>query len=222
MAEYVVMPWWITYELPQAVSFEEAALVEPAAVSMHAARITPIDVNDVVVVVGAGPIGLFAMQAAKVKGAGKVVAVDLRDERLAVARQLGADATINPGAGEVAEQMRKVVGRADADAVLEAVGVPATVQMAFDLTKRGGHLTLIGNVTPKIEVNLQDLIMRELTIRGSFAIAGEYRAVLDLMADGRIKAKPLISKMVPLSEGQHAFDTLHKGDPSIMKIVMHP
>ncbi len=74
--------------------------MEPAAVSMHAARITPIDVNDVVVVVGAGPIGLFAIQAAKVKGAGKVVAVDLRDERLAVARQLGADATINPGAGD--------------------------------------------------------------------------------------------------------------------------
>ena len=222
MAEYVVMPWWITYKLPQAVSFEEAALVEPAAVSMHAARITPIDVNDVVAVLGAGPIGLFALQAAKVKGAGKVVVLDLRDERLAVAKQLGADATINPGAGAVAEQMRKAVGRADADAVLEAVGVPATVQMAFDLTKRGGHLTLIGNVTPKIEVNLQDLIMRELTIRGSFAIAGEYRAVLDLIADGRIKAKPLISKMVPLSEGQQAFDTLHTGDPTIMKIVMHP
>jgi L-iditol 2-dehydrogenase len=66
MAEYVVMPWWITYKLPDAVSFEEAALVEPAAVSMHAARITPIDVNDVVAVVGAGPIGMFAVQAAKV------------------------------------------------------------------------------------------------------------------------------------------------------------
>jgi 2-desacetyl-2-hydroxyethyl bacteriochlorophyllide A dehydrogenase len=222
MAEYVVMPWWITYELPQAVSFEEAALVEPAAVSMHAARITPIDVNDVVAVIGAGPIGLFALQAAKVKGAGKVVVFDLRDERLAVAKQLGADAIINPAAGDVAEQMKKAVGRPDADAVLEAVGLPATVQMAFDLTKRGGHLTLIGNVTPKIEVNLQDLIMRELTIRGSFAIAGEYRAVLDLMADGRIKAKPLISKLVPLSEGQQAFDTLHTGDPTIMKIVMHP
>ena len=94
--------------------------------------------------------------------------------------------------------------------------------MAFDLTKRGGYLTLIGNVTLKIEVNLQDLIMRELTIRGSFAIAGEYRAVLDLIADGRIKAKPLISKMLPLSEGQQGFDMLHKGDPTLMKIVMHP
>jgi 2-desacetyl-2-hydroxyethyl bacteriochlorophyllide A dehydrogenase len=222
MAEYVVMPWWITYKLPDAVSFEEAALVEPAGVSMHAARITPIDVNDVVAVVGAGPIGLFAVQAAKVKGAGKVIALDVREERLAFARKLGADITINPSQGDVKAEMQRLVGRTDVDAVLEAVGTPAAVQLGFDIVKRGGHLTLIGNVTPQVTVNLQDLIMRELNIRGSFAIAGEYRAVLDLMAQGRIQAKPLISQTRPLSEGQAAFDILHKGDPKLFKIVLHP
>ena len=222
MAEYVVMPWWITYKLPDAVSFEDAALVEPAGVGMHAARITPIDVNDVVAVVGAGPIGLFAIQAVRVKGAGRVIALDVREERLAMAHQVGADVTINPSAGDVAAEMRRAVGRPDADAVLEAVGTQAAVQLGFDLTKRGGHLTLIGNVTPQITVNLQDLIMRELNIRGSFAIAGEYRACLDLMAAGRIQTKPLISRTMPLSEGQAAFDVLHKGDPKLFKIVLHP
>jgi 2-desacetyl-2-hydroxyethyl bacteriochlorophyllide A dehydrogenase len=222
MAEYVVMPWWITYKLPEAVSFEEAALVEPAGVSMHAARITPIDVNDVVAVVGAGPIGLFAIQAAKVKGAGKVIALDVREERLAFARKLGADITINPSQGDVKAEMQRLVGRADVDAVLEAVGTPAAVDLGFKIVRRGGHLTLIGNVTPQVTVNLQDLIMRELNIRGSFAIAGEYRAVLDLMAQGRIQAKPLISQTRPLSEGQAAFDILHKGDPKLFKIVLHP
>jgi L-iditol 2-dehydrogenase len=222
LAEYVVMPWWITYRLPDTVSFEEAALVEPAAVSMHAARITPIDMNDVVGVIGAGPIGLFAIQAVKVKGAGKVIAFDVREERLAFAKQLGADITINPGTGDVAAELKRVVGRPDVDAVLEAVGTPPAVDLGFQIVKRGGHLTLIGNVTPKVEVNLQDLIMRELNIRGSFAIAGEYRTVLDLMAQGRIQAKPLISRMLPLSEGQGAFDVLHKGDPQLFKIVLHP
>jgi 2-desacetyl-2-hydroxyethyl bacteriochlorophyllide A dehydrogenase len=222
MAEYVVMPWWITYKLPDAVSFEEAALVEPAAVSMHAARITPIDVNDVVAVVGAGPIGLFAIQAVRVKGAGRVIALDVREERLAMARQLGADATINPSAGDVAAEMRRAVGRPDADAVLEAVGTPPAVDLGFKIVKRGGHLTLIGNVTPQVTVNLQDLIARELNVRGSAAIAGEYRAVLDLMAQGRIQAKPLISQTRPLAEGQAAFDVLHKGDPKLFKIVLHP
>ena len=222
LAEYVVMPWWITYKLPDAVSFEEAALVEPAGVSMHAARITPIDVNDVVAVVGAGPIGLFAIQAVKVKGAGKVIAFDVREERLALARQLGADITINPSAGDIVEELKRVVGRSDVDAVLDAVGVPPAFDLGFKIVKRGGNLTLIGNVTPQITMNWQDLVMRELNIRGSFAIANEYRAVLDLIAQGRIQTKPLISKTLPLSEGQAAFDVLHKGDPKLFKIVLHP
>jgi L-iditol 2-dehydrogenase len=222
LAEYVVMPWWITYKLPEAVSFEEAALVEPAAVSMHAARITPIDVNDLVAVVGAGPIGLFAIQAVKVKGAGKVIAFDVREERLTLARQLGADITINPSAGDIEEKLKQTVGRSDVDAVLDAVGIPPAFDLAFKIVKRGGHLTLIGNVTPQITMNWQDLIMRELNIHGSFAIANEYRTVLDLIAQGRIQAKPLISKTLPLSEGQGAFDVLHKGDPKLFKIVLHP
>ena len=222
LAEYVVMPWWITYKLPEAVSFEEAALVEPAAVSMHAARITPIDVNDVVAVVGAGPIGLFAIQAVKVKGAGKVIAFDVREERLTLARQLGADITINPSAGDIVVELKRALGRSDVDAVLDAVGVPAAFDLGFKIVKRGGHLTLIGNVTPQITMNWQDLIMRELNLHGSFAIANEYRAVLDLIAQGRIQTKPLISKTLPLSEGQGAFDVLHKGDPKLFKIVLHP
>lgn len=222
MAEYVVVPWWITYRLPEAVSFEEAALIEPASVSLHAARITPLDVNDVVVVVGAGQIGLFAIQAARVKGAGTIIALDMKEERLALARQLGADVTINPGTAEVAAEMRRAVGRPDADSVLEAVGTEASVKLAMDLTKLGGHVTLIGNVTPRIQVNLQDIVSRELTLRGSCAIAGEYRACLDLMAAGRIQAKPLISKIVPLSEGLAAFDALHRGDAGLMKIVLQP
>ena len=222
MAEYVVMPWWIIFRLPEAVSFEEAALVEPAGVSMHAARITPIDVNDVVAVTGAGPIGLFAIQAVRVKGAGTIIALDVREERLAMARELGADVTINPSRGDVNAELQRLLGRPDVDAVLEAVGTPPAVDLAFKLVKRGGNLTLIGNVTPQITVNLQDLISRELTVRGSAAIAGEYQTVLDLMAQGRIKAKPLISQTRPLSEGQAAFDVLHKGDPKLFKIVLHP
>jgi threonine dehydrogenase-like Zn-dependent dehydrogenase len=222
MAEYVVVPWWITYRLPEAVSFEEAALIEPASVSLHAARITPLDVNDVVAVVGAGQIGLFAIQAARVKGAGTIIALDMKEERLALARQLGADVTINPGTSDATAEMRRAVGRPDADAVLEAVGTEASVNLAVQLTKLGGHVTLVGNVTPRIQVQLQDIVSRELTLRGSCAIAGEYRACLDLMAAGRIQAKPLISKIVPLSDGQAAFDALHRGDAGLMKIVLKP
>jgi L-iditol 2-dehydrogenase len=222
MAEYVVVPWWIIYRLPEAVSFEEAALIEPCSVGLHAARITPIEVNDVVTVVGAGQIGLFAMQGARVKGAGKLVVLDVREERLALARRLGADVTINPSTADVTAEMRKTLGRPDADVVLEAVGTETAVGLALGLTKLGGHVTLIGNVTPRIQVNLQDIVSREITIRGSCAIAGEYRASLDLMAAGRINGRPLISRVMPLGEGQQAFDALHHGEPGLVKIVLKP
>lgn len=226
MAEYVVVPRWITYQLPDSVSFEEAALIEPASVGLHAARITPVEMNDVVAVVGAGQIGLFAMQGVRVRGAGKIVVFDVKEERLALARRLGADVTINPSSHDVAAEMQRTVGRtmgqSGADAVLEAVGTETTVTLALGLTKPGGHVTLIGNITPRIQVSLQDIVLRELTIRGSCAVAGEYRASLDLMAAGRIQAKPLISRIMPLAEGQQAFDALHRGEPGLMKIVLQP
>lgn len=222
MAEYVAVPWWVTYRLPDAVSFEEAALIEPASVGLHAARITPVDVNDVVAVVGAGQIGLFAMQGARVKGAGKVIVLDIREDRLALARRMGADVTIDASRSDVMAEMARTVGRPEVEAVLEAVGTEVAVTLALTLTKPGGHLTLIGNVTPRIQVSLQDIVLRELTLRGSCAVAGEYRAALDLMAAGRIQAKPLISRIMPLADGQQAFDALHRAEPGLMKIVLQP
>jgi L-iditol 2-dehydrogenase len=221
MAEFVVVPWWITYTLPDVVSFEEAALVETAAVGLHAARITPIDLNDTVAVIGAGPIGLFAIQAAKVRGAGTVIALDMREERLAFARDLGADVLINTAHGDVGDALQKTLGHPDVDVVLEAVGLAATMALAWKLTRKGGQLTLIGNIAP-VPFPLPDVIVRELTIRGSLASSGEFRACLDLMAQGRILTKPLISKILPLSEGQLAFDTLHRGDPTLMKVLLRP
>ena len=206
MAEYVVVPSWIIHKLPPAVSFEEAAMIEPAGVGMHAARITPIDVNDVVVVVGAGQIGLLTGQGARIKGAGTLVFMDVKDDRLAFAKKMGADLVINTANGDPAEALQNAIGRPDADVVFEAVGLEATVAMSIRLTKLGGNLTLIGNVTPKIQVNLQEIISREVTIRGSAAIAGEYPACLNLIAQGRLQVKPLISRILPLSEGQASFD----------------
>jgi threonine dehydrogenase-like Zn-dependent dehydrogenase len=222
MAEYVVVPSWIIHKLPAAVSFEEAAMIEPAGVGMHAARITPIDVNDVVLVVGAGQIGLLTMQGAKIKGAGTLVVMDVKEDRLAFAKKIGADVVVNSAAGDPAEALQKAIGRPDADVVFEAVGLETTVAMSIRLTKLGGNLTLIGNVTPKIQVNLQEIISREVTIRGSAAIAGEYPACLNLIAQGRLQVKSLISRILPLSEGQASFDALHHGEPGLMKILLRP
>ena len=222
MAELVAVPHWILHRLPDGLAFEEAALVEPAAVAMHAARITPIEPGGAVVIVGAGAIGLLVMQAVRLRGAGTVVVVDVREERLAVASQLGADVVVNSEASDPREALRTATGRPNADVVLEAVGIQQTVQLATDLSAPGGNLTLIGNVQPSIEQNLQAIVSKELTIRGSAASAGEYPACLAFLAAGRLQVRPLISRVVPLADGQAAFDALRRGEPGLLKIVLRP
>jgi len=222
MAEFVAVPHWVLHRLPDGLTFEEAALVEPAAVAMHAARITPIAPGDTVIVVGAGAIGLLAMQAARIRGAGTVVVIDVRDERLAVAGRLGGDVVINSETGDPRDAMRTATGRPTANVVLEAVGIQQTVQLATDLAAPGGNLTLIGNVQPSIEQNLQAIVGKELTIRGSAASAGEYPTCIDFIAAGRLQVKPLISRVMPLADGQAAFDSLRRGEPGLLKIVLLP
>jgi L-iditol 2-dehydrogenase len=222
MAEFVAVPDWILHRLPDELTFDEAALVEPAAVAMHAVRITEIEPGAPVVVVGAGAIGVLVGQAVKARGCGTLIVIDVRDERLELAARLGADVVVNAETSDPAEALEKATGRSTVGMVLEAVGIGKTVQMATDLTAPGGHLTLIGNVQPSVDLNLQAVVSKELTINGSAASAGEYPACLALMASGRIQTRPLVSRVVPLADGQAAFDSLRRADPGLVKIVLHP
>ena len=154
MAEHVVVPQRLLHRLPDTVSFEAGSMVEPAAVAMHAARISGIVPGDLVVVVGAGLIGNLAMQAARTLGAGVVAVADISLERLALAGQLGGDLLINSAAGDLSTVLEEATGRRTADVVLEAVGIQATIDAATALTRPGGSLTLIGNVKPRVEQDL--------------------------------------------------------------------
>jgi len=222
MAELVAMPSWILHRLPDGISFDEAALVEPTAVAMHAVRISGIEPDAPVVVVGAGAIGILVMQAAKATGAGTVVVFDVRDERLELVRRLGADVVVNSETADPAAALLSAIGAPAAGTVLEAVGIGPTVRLAADLTAPGGRLTLIGNVQPSVELNLQAIVSKELAINGSAASAGEYPACLALMAEGRIRTRPLISRVMALADGQEAFDSLRRAEPGLMKIVLRP
>ena len=222
MAEYVVVPGRLLHRLPDDVSFDAGAMVEPAAVATHAARISGIEPGDLVVVVGAGLIGNIAMQAAGTQGAGAVAVVDIVPERLELARRLGADIVIDSSRGDPATVLEQANGRRTADVVLEAVGIQTTIDLATALTRPGGSLTLIGNVRPRIEQDLQGIVSGELTVRGSSASAGEYLDCIERIADGRLRVTELISRTQPLEDGLAAFEALHRGEPGLMRIVLHP
>jgi L-iditol 2-dehydrogenase len=211
MAEYVTVPHWIAVRMPENLSFAQAALVETASIGVHAANRTPLQLNDTVVVVGAGGVGLVALQAMRLKGAGKLIVTDLSPSRLEMARSLGADVTIQADAPDMMEQLFRATGPQGADAALEAVGVPATFNTALDITRKGGSVTLIGNVAPEISMALQSVVSREITLYGVCASNGEIPACVELIAAGRLNVDPFISDYANLEDGQAVFDRLYKG-----------
>ncbi|MFH1717146.1 MAG: galactitol-1-phosphate 5-dehydrogenase [Planctomycetota bacterium] len=221
-AQYVAVPSWIVSKIPDHMSFVDAALLEPASIGTHAANRAPISGGDTVAVIGAGTIGLFILQAAKLRGAAKTIAVDIDDFRLDVAKKLGADVLVNPTESDLKEAVLKETEDKGANVTLEAVGYAKTFADAVSITRMGGHVVAVGNLEKKAEFDLQEFIARELTFAGSYASSGEFRDCIELVASGKINVKPLISGVLPLEEGPGAFDRLLKGEENLLKIVLEP
>jgi (R,R)-butanediol dehydrogenase/meso-butanediol dehydrogenase/diacetyl reductase/L-iditol 2-dehydrogenase len=219
-AEYVVVPEHICYPLPAGLSYEEAAMTEPAGVAAHAFRLTPVGLDDTIAVVGAGLIGLLLIDVLRAATTGKIIALDTDPSRRETALKRGADAVFDPADKDL-DGAIKGLGR-PIDRVFEAVGATAPIQTALSLVRKGGSVTLIGNVSPKIELPLQSVVSRQITLQGSCAIAGEYPIVLDLIARKKIDVKSLISKTAPLSEGQIWFDKLYNREDNLLKVVLIP
>jgi len=221
-AEFVAVPPRILYRVPEGLSFEHAAMVEPFAIALHAVRRSPPALNDTAVVVGAGMIGLALVQALSHTGCGQLIVLDIADERLATAAKLGATHTINSGKEDGVAAINKLTQGRGADVSFEAVGMTPTVDLALRCLRKGGAVTLVGNVAPKIDFPLQVAVTRELAIHGSCASRGEYPACLDMLARGDLKAEPLISAAAPLAEGAKWFDRLYRKEPGLLKVVLKP
>lgn len=221
-AEYIAIPHYILYRLPDGLTFEQASMIEPVSVAFHAVNLTPVSLNDTAVVVGAGIIGLFAIQALRLAGCGTIIAVDIEPNRLELAIKLGADHGLNAEETDIpAEIVKRTDGRG-ADIALDAVGINASVRTAIASVRKGAVVTLVGNLEPGVELPLQSVVIREIKVLGSCASSGEYSACLDMISRGAIKVDPLISAVAPLSEGPTWFERLYQGEPSLMKVLLSP
>jgi L-iditol 2-dehydrogenase len=221
-AEYVAVPYWIVSKIPDNLSFTHAALLEPISIAMHAANRASISVSDTVVVIGAGTIGLLILQAAKLKGSQKVIVSDINVYRLNIAKKLGADIILNPTTSNLKDVVFSETESKGADVTFEAVGYAGTFADAISVTKTGGCLVAVGNLQKKVEIDLQELVARELTFTGSYASSGEFRDCIDLVGSGKIDVKPLISDVLALKDGPRAFDRLLKAEENLLKIVLQP
>jgi (R,R)-butanediol dehydrogenase/meso-butanediol dehydrogenase/diacetyl reductase/L-iditol 2-dehydrogenase len=204
------------------LSYEEAAVTEPAGVAAHALRITPLALNETAAVVGAGLIGLLLIQILRASTSGTIIALDTDPARRQAGLSFGADTALDPAGKGLGEKIREITGGRGIDRVFEAVGAAASIQTAISIVRKGGSVTLIGNVSPSIELPLQSVVSRQISLFGSCAIAGEYPLVLDLMARKKIDVLSLISKTAPLSEGQMWFDKLYRREDNLLKVVLIP
>ncbi len=221
-AEFVTVPARIAYKLPDNMPFEHAAMIEAVSVAVHAVSLTPIELEDTVVVVGAGMIGLLVLQAARLAGAGRVIVLDVDDSRLELARNFGATHTINSGGSDVVSQILDLTGGRGAEAAIECVGATIPVKLSLDSVRKGGAVTLVGNVAPTIEFGLQSVVTRQIRVQGSCASSGEYPACISLISRGAIRVDQLISAVAPLEDGPSWFHRLYEREPGLLKVVLEP
>lgn len=222
-AEYCAVPAASLLPLPEGVSLVQASLAEPLANGIHALSLTRRRFPETVFIVGAGTIGLFALQIARESGALRLISSDVSDARLAVAQKLGAHRAINAGREDAVAAVRGMTGGRGADVVVDAVGASQTRRVAVSAARRGGEVVWLGLHDDRTELSGFDVVLGERTVYGSFAVTPrELTAALGLFAAGRIALEPWV-RTFPLEQGAEVFTQLVTAPPDdYIKAVLLP
>lgn len=206
LQEYVVHPADMCFKLPDNVSTEEGALVEPLAVGMHAASQANVTLGNSVLILGSGCIGLVTMLSAKARGASKLVVVDLFQKRLDMAKKLGATEVINAKEENVADRVREIFGPLGADIVFETAGAIPTIQQTPYYVKPGGTICLVGMAAESMaNYNFNQIMMKEVTIKSVFRYRNLYPSAIAAIASGAIDVKQIVTHRFTFDESDEAF-----------------
>ena len=210
------------YQVDAKLSDIDAAILEPATVAVHAVRRTHIRLGDSVVVLGAGPIGLLVLQAARAAGAGTVLLVEPQRSRRELGGTLGADVLIDPANADVVESINAHIGAQGADIVIECAGIPRTIEQAASLVRRGGVISLVGVPNRPAQIQAAEWLFKEVRLTTSLAYLREEFAIAQgLVADGRIRCAALHTSTVSLQGLSSAFARLSDA-PQEVKVLVDP
>jgi len=221
-ADYVSVPLENVYAVPDSMTWEEAATIEPLACSVRGIDRLSMKIGDRVAVVGAGPMGILMIQLVKMMGASKILAVEPREDRREAALKFGADEAVTP-----AEALKKAYDMTDGvgmDKVIEAVGAVPAIETAYPLARRGGTFEIFGvsPETAKWTVSPFDLYNRELTIVTSYRSPLTFERAIQVASSGRINLKAMVTHVFPLEQAPKAFDMLIKGEGNAIKVDLAP
>ena len=200
MAEYMVAPERSLNKLPDSVSDEEGALIEPLAVAMHAVRIGMITREDSVAIIGDGTIGLCALSVAKALGISPVFLISKHKNRGEVARALGATAVISLSDGDSAELISNFIDGPGVDKSIECAGTLDSAQLSMKITRRGGTIVLVGVFDEQSSLPLSSCCFDEKTLVGSCLYVGEFKEIISLLQNKKIDISPLITSIIPIED----------------------
>ena len=221
MAEYITVKAHTLYQIPDKVSFEEACLIEPLSVGMHAVRIAGDLSGKNVVIIGAGTIGLMTLLAAKSNGAKHVIVSGHHAYLQKLSLQLGAD-EIAEDETTLSEQIKHATENRGADVVFDSVGTQASFDTCMKAVRPGGTVVCIGNASRTIQFPLQQCIVEQISVLCSYSSEGEYPLCLDAISEGRIRLDAFTEHTIPLSEGAEAFRRLRNREEGLLKVILTP
>ncbi len=226
-AEYLVAPENRVYRIPDNLSFEAAAVLEPTAVGVHVVERAQVAVGDAIVVIGAGPIGLQIAQVAKARGAGCVIVTDVFDHRLELAKKLAADHVINDARGSVAQVVNEVTGGDGADVVIEVVGKSSTILRTIDLVRAGGRIHIAGLSVERFITEpptfWMKALLKEVTVETSRSYAaGNWTKAIKLASKGLVNCEALVSHVFPLEDAAKAFEVADRKLENAVKVLFKP
>ena len=219
LTNYITHPETLTYKLPDNMDTMEGALVEPAAVGMHAAMEADVKPGKKIVILGAGCIGLMTLQACRVMGATEIVVVDMIEKRLNMAKKLGAMETINGGKEDTVARAKEILGDLGADIVFETAGARATAAQTTKLVMRGGRIMIVGTVPGDTPVNFLS-INREVKIQTVFRYANNYPMTIEAISSGRFDVKSMVTDIYDYKDVQRAFEESLSRKSEIIKGVI--
>ena len=219
LTNYLVHPARFTYKLPGNMSLIEGALVEPAAVGMHAATLADVKPGKKIVILGAGCIGLMTLQACKVMGATEIIVVDVLKKRLDAAAKLGAMTVIDASKEDSVERCKALFGDWGADIVFETAGAQATAKQAVSMICRGGKIMIVGTIPGETPVEFLK-INREVSIQTVFRYRNCYPMTMDAIASGRFDVASMVTNTYEYKDIQIAFEESVEKSRDIIKGVV--
>lgn len=220
-AEYMVAPLACLHVVSEEISADAAVMAEPLSIGVQSSTRARVTIEDTVLIIGAGTIGLSVMQVCKSRGA-RVAVSDLSEGRLKLAREMGADATVNPSEGDVREALVDFCGESGPSAVIEAVGRPATVRQALDVVAASGRVVMLGLCSEEICIEGALMVRKELDFLGSRLHGGTMPQAIALIEEGEVHPEALVTDHMRLADLERAFELMIDEPDTTLKVILTP